>query len=57
MKQSIWCNVHERWHDVIETSYVVRQQADHLHIIETFVTTAQEEILECAVCGEQWGAP
>ncbi|MGK2855587.1 MAG: hypothetical protein ACSLFQ_00130 [Thermoanaerobaculia bacterium] len=57
MKQSIWCQQHERWHDVTDSERaVVRERATHLHILECFVTHEHGEILECVVCGEQWGA-
>lgn len=57
MNQSIWCIQHSQWHDVVEREVpVIRYRADHLHIVEPWVTGRGEEILECVVCGEQWGA-
>lgn len=57
MKQSIWCIQHSQWHDVVDREVpVIRYRADHLHVVEPWVTGRGEEILECVVCGEQWGA-
>lgn len=58
MNQSIWCIQHSQWHDVVDREVpVIRYRADHLHVVEPWVTGRGEEILECVVCGEQWGAP
>jgi len=57
MKQSIWCNQHNGWHDVADDEHrFVRPSATHLHILECFVTREDGEIVECVICGEQWGA-
>jgi len=57
MNQSIWCIQHSQWHGIVDREVeVIRYRADHLHIVEVFVTCAQEEVLECVVCGEHWGA-
>jgi hypothetical protein len=57
MNQSIWCIEHSQWHDVVDREVpVIRYRADHLHVVEPWMTGRGEEILECVVCGEQWGA-
>jgi len=59
MKQSIWCNTHNGWHDVIDAEDAPplrRYRADHLHIIEAWSTRSGCEVLECVICGDQWGA-
>jgi hypothetical protein len=59
MNQSIWCIQHSQWHDVVDRDDqppVIRYRADHLHVIESWMTERGCEILECVVCGDQWGA-
>lgn len=55
MKQSIWCQYHNFWHDIEDT----RERAamlDHLHSVDMWFTSDDGEVIECVVCGDQWGA-
>lgn len=59
MKQSIWCPYHNYRHDVRDdvNRAPVSRGLDHLHEVTVWFTSDDREVVECVVCGDQWGVP
>lgn len=56
MKQSVYCTWHGFVHDLRHDGRAPASRSlDHLHELEVWFTTTDEEVVECTVCGDQWG--
>lgn len=57
MKQSVFCQYYGITHDLREAgSAPVSRSLDHVHDLEVWFSTDDREVVECIVCGDQWGA-
>ena len=57
MKQSIWCPYHQHLHDLRDDvdRAPVSRDLDHLREVTVWFSGDDREVLECVVCGDQWG--
>ena len=57
MNQSIWCPYHNFLHDLREDvdRATVSRSLDHFHAVTVWFTSDDREVVECVVCGDQWG--
>lgn len=57
MKQSIWCPYHNFPHDVRDDAdrAPVSRSLDHPHEVTVWFTSDDREVVECVICGDQWG--
>lgn len=58
MNQSIWCPYHHFHHDIRDDDdpAPVRRSLDHVHAVTVWFSSDDREVVECVVCGDQWGA-
>lgn len=54
MKQSIWCQFHGFWHD-IEDREERAVEVHQVHEVDVWFSSEDREVLQCVVCGDQWG--
>lgn len=57
MNQSIWCPYHNYLHDLRDDvdRAPVSRSLDHLHEVTAWFASDDREVVECVVCGDQWG--
>ena len=56
MKQSVFCKHHGCIHDLREDGRApVSRSLDHVHELEVWFSTEDREVVECILCGDQWG--
>jgi hypothetical protein len=53
---SVYCEYHGFLHDLRDDGRApVSNSLDHLHEVTVWFTRSDEEVVECVVCGDQWG--
>ena len=56
MKQSVFCQYHGFLHDLVDDGRApVSRSLDHVHELDCWFTSTDEEVVECTICGDQWG--
>lgn len=57
MQQSVKCQYHQCVHDLRDDGRApVSKSLDHLYELDVWFTTDDREVVECVLCGDQWGA-
>jgi hypothetical protein len=49
------CQYHGFSHKREHRELVIRNRGDHKHVLDTWFTGDDTAIVECVLCGDQWG--